>query len=465
MKNRRKQSKRITFLTLILLITIGFAVLAANLDIQGIINVSKADWDIHLEHIDVTSGSVSSSTAPVTDDVNKDTVEISYSANLEKPGDFYEFSVNIVNDGAVNAMIDTFSNKTYAADGETEKELPAYLNSIITYSNGAIMRKSQKLDANDSETIIVRIEYRNDVDSSELPGANETTKFKFKVDYKQANQNAIDVSKEADFEHDSWENIIAAYKDNKITQLTEAMNYGTTKEVKLDLDHDGTYETTKHVRIANLSKCTNGETSQTACGLVIEFTDSIGTHRMNPYSSSTVALGNGTMGGWKYSDIRAYLNDLIYAHENIDYSGTGLYSTFSSSLRSKIIDTVVVSGYGKYYDTANFISNDKIYLLSPQEIYGGTITNDTAADTTKQLDYYKNKGVTLSNYSAVAKPSVSGLSGYYDTPWLLRTVYYNEVNRGNEWWYVTKGAGQTCSTQGTSGTTAYPVVPAFRLSE
>ena len=44
---------------------------------------------------------------------------------------------------------------------------------------------------------------------------------------------------------------------------------GDTKEV--DLGSFGTHT----VRISNMSKCTNGETSETACGFVVEFADII----------------------------------------------------------------------------------------------------------------------------------------------------------------------------------------------
>lgn len=44
----------------------------------------------------------------------------------------------------------------------------------------------------------------------------------------------------------------------------------------------------------------------------------------------------------------------------------------------------------------NFTSSDKLYLLSTKEVWNGGTRYDTAEAETRQLDYYKNKGVTTS---------------------------------------------------------------------
>jgi hypothetical protein len=95
--------------------------------------------------------------------------------------------------------------------------------------------------------------------------------------------------------------------------------------------------------------------------------------------------------------MRAYLNSTTYAYENTDYSTSGIYNALPSDLRNKIIETKVVSGHNNN-DTENFTTTDKIYLFSTKEVWGkeGTsnvITRDSAETETRQLDYYKAKGV------------------------------------------------------------------------
>ena len=147
------------------------------------------DWDIHFENVDPTPGSVTPVTAPVSD--NETTTEMTYAVNFTKPGDFYEFTVDIVNDGTIDAMIDSFSNLSYEADGETTKNLPAYLSSTVTYDDGINLARYHYLKANTSEKIKVRVAFRTDINPSDLPKTSaETTKFKFSVTYKQADNNA-----------------------------------------------------------------------------------------------------------------------------------------------------------------------------------------------------------------------------------------------------------------------------------
>ena len=90
MKRNKKQNIRLLALILILLLGIGFAALAANLKIDGTVNVAKTSWDVHFENVSITEGSVTANPAPTSDDAT--TTEMSYTINFTKPGDFFEFT-------------------------------------------------------------------------------------------------------------------------------------------------------------------------------------------------------------------------------------------------------------------------------------------------------------------------------------------------------------------------------------
>ncbi len=97
------------------------------------------------------------------------------------------------------------------------------------------------------------------------------------------------------FTSDSWSTIAANVHDGN----TSKYNVGDTKEV--DLGDLGTHT----VRIANMSAC-ESETSETACGFVVEFADIITKHNIN----STIT----NIGGWKDSEMRRYINhDVFYS--------------------------------------------------------------------------------------------------------------------------------------------------------
>ena len=205
--------------------------------------------------------------------------------------------------------------------------------------------------------------------------------------------------RENQFGKDSWSTIAANVKSGN----TSKYNVGDTKTV--DLGTFGTHT----VRIANMSACTNGETSETACGFVVEFADIITEHKMN---SSKVT----NVGGWKDSEMRTYINRTIY-------------NALPSDLQNVITTTKVISGHGNTTGETNFETQDKLYLLSAHEVWEDGTSNqissyDTSYNNTKQLDYYKNQGVTTGSYSG-AKKQYNGSNSYW---WLRSTNSGNAYN-------------------------------------
>ena len=228
------------------------------------------------------------------------------------------------------------------------------------------------------------------------------------------------------FKDDSWATIAANVKAGKAS----AYQVGDTKTI--DMGSLGTHT----VRVANISSCTNGETSETACGFVVEFADIVSTQKMN----ST----NTNVGGWPASEMRTYVN-------------TTVYNALPSELQNVIATTTVVSSHGKTSGEANFKSSDKLYLLSTKEVWGkdGTsnaISYDTAEVETRQLDYYKNKGVTTSNYSGAIK-QYNGTNSY----WWLRSAFSTLTN----YFFLVYSRGYW---HATDASTTYGVAPAFRIA-
>ena len=262
--------------------------------------------------------------------------------------------------------------------------------------------------------------------------------------------------KKAEFATDSWYEIVKSYKVGATENLATDLANGTLKEVELDMDHDGTAETTAHVRIANLSKetdCSTSGFSQTACGFVIEFADIIDEHRINP--SGSVTNGYGNKGGWQYSDIRAYLNGTTYTAGNIDYSGSGIIDALPNEVRREIIETTVVSGHGPN-DGSNFVTTDKLYLLDPNEVVGPTYNDgyNTARPTTRQLDYYETKGVTPTNYADAEKNDI--VPNHY--PWYW---YRSAYSRWAANFYSNDAGNVNVASSEDSG----GVSPAFRIAK
>ena len=436
-KRMRYKRKKIFFaLFLFLLIVgigVGYALITTKLSIEGVAKVKEARWDIHFDNFEAMSGSVTPTTEPV---VNNDT--ITFSAKVDEPGNFYGFTFDVVNDGTINAELADFS---VTPDFSTIN----YIDSTIEYENGAQIAIGDLLPANKSKKIKVLLSYKDGIDESLYPTTDQSFNVTLTIRYQQY------TNKLTTFADDTWD----AIKTN-VEKDPTAYPVGSTKSIKMDLDGDGIDENYM-LRVANNttpSECSEEGFSQTACGFVVEFQDIITSHRMNSYTDGT-ADGDGNKGGWEYSDMRAYLNSTTYAYENIDYSTSGIFNSLPSDLRSKVIDTIVISGYGSN-DSENFKTTDKLYLLDGKEIYGDSFnsSNNTAKDNERQLDYYSNNGVSASNYSGAIRKNLSGAASW----WWFRSSESNNVTNFS-----------TVTTPGYWGATRSNyncgVSPAFRIAE
>ncbi|MBR4618928.1 MAG: hypothetical protein IKO49_06450, partial [Bacilli bacterium] len=154
----------------------------------------------------IKSGSVTGenvTTAPTT--TGTTTTEVTYAVILPEPGDFYEFTVDAVNAGTIDAMIaeNGVSNIAYTdSTYETVATLPKVLKYTVTYADGSAIEDYHLLAKKSGSTPTtekykVRVEYRNDdeinISDLEEVTADTTYYFKFSVKYVQADSSAINL--------------------------------------------------------------------------------------------------------------------------------------------------------------------------------------------------------------------------------------------------------------------------------
>ena len=275
--------------------------------------------------------------------------------------------------------------------------------------------KNQTVPGNDTYTGYTHGTFKNgskytEMVTGEFPASlnDQTITFNLIIQFPDNNENQdsekgkifngkIVINHEPSFADDSWSEIAANVKNNP-----EAYKVGDTKQVTID---NKNYT----VRVANNTtptECNDSDFSQTACGFVVEFADIVENRQMNSKGKN--------VGGWPATEMRTYANG-------------DFFNKLPSDLQSVIKSTKVVSGHGSE-DTSNFTSTDKIYLLSPHEVYeDGTrkqvLKYDTAANNTRQLDYYANLKVTADNYSGAIKKNNGSAS-----IWWLRGAYSGSSN-------------------------------------
>ena len=246
-----------------------------------------------------------------------------------------------------------------------------------------------------------------------------TEEYTCKLEFNAVERDTVGVEL-TQFQKDSWATIAANVKSGN----TSKYNVGDTKEV--DLGDLGTHT----VRIANMNECTNGETSETACGFVVEFADIISEHQFNSTATN--------VGGWRDSELRTYINETIY-------------KKLPTDLQNIVSSTKVISSHGITSGETNFETQDKLFLLSAEEVWVET-NYDTSVGTSKQLDYYKNQGVTTSSYTSAIK-QYKGI----EKSWWLRSSYSRTTND----FYRVNGSGGSI---GNYASNSFGVSPAFRIA-
>ena len=147
-KLRKNTNKRLIAIAVVLLlaISIGYAALSTSLSINGTANIASSSWLIYFTNVQVTTGSVTATTAPTTSGTS--TTSLTWVVSMDTPGQFYEYTVDVKNDGSI--------------------------------------------DAGDTVTLKVRVEFKTDVNPADLPGEATTITFTYTSNYVQADGNAKD---------------------------------------------------------------------------------------------------------------------------------------------------------------------------------------------------------------------------------------------------------------------------------
>ena len=184
----KKNKYLLITIVLLSIMFIGYSIMSKNIKINGHAGIQKNTWSIHWDNnsINVTTGSVSSPT-PIVTDFDQQVVE--FSTILHQPKDYYEFTIDVVNDGSIDGMIEKIEYKIYKNDEEVP--LPKFLDYKVTYEDGKEIRENYLLKKNSRETFKIKVLYRDDIEKEDLPD-DDTFKIDIKVISKQPDDTSVD---------------------------------------------------------------------------------------------------------------------------------------------------------------------------------------------------------------------------------------------------------------------------------
>ena len=364
--------KKSAIIIAIILMSIGFAAISTTLVINGSANVSENNEDFS---VIFTAASIDGNDvyATAVDDTKK--IITFETSELKKLNQTSILTYEITNN---SSQYDAEVKVTCVPKEGTTAKYTSIKNKLD--NDATVVKAKESLNG----TLTVTLD--------KVATESVTEEYTCKLEFNAIERDKIgegNIPDPVSFTNDSWKTIQKAVQNGN----TSKYNVGDTKVV--DLGSFGTHT----VRISNMSECTNGETSETACGFVVEFADIITLQKFN----ST----NTNVGGWRDSKLRTYINDTIY-------------KSLPSDLQSVITTTKVISGHGKTTGETNFETKDKLYLLSGKEIFDAT-ERDASVGTSKQLDYYKNQGITAEDNVAGAIKQFDGSNFSW---WLRSAPYY-----------------------------------------
>ena len=147
MRRKNKKMKIIAFLFSILLIGIGYAYLTANLRITGTTKIGNAKFDVHFENprfnyaaSNVTFLSNSNSNVdPGTPIIKGEGAnELEWNATFSEPGDYYDASADIVNEGDMDAEIDLKNSTIKIKIGNDEEIVSTFEDAQRTVGNNLV---------------------------------------------------------------------------------------------------------------------------------------------------------------------------------------------------------------------------------------------------------------------------------------------------------------------------------------
>ena len=171
--NRRKVFLGLFLFLCLIGVTLGYAFVTTKLEIEGIATVKDAKWDVHFTNFQTMQGSVEPVSDPTVTNTN-----VTFSAKLDEPGDFYGFTIDVTNQGTINADI---SNISLTPDFSTID----YIDATVTYNNDNPIQIGDILAAGKTKTIKVLLKYKDGLADNLYPTQNQIHNVTLTLDYEQ----------------------------------------------------------------------------------------------------------------------------------------------------------------------------------------------------------------------------------------------------------------------------------------
>ena len=183
---RKKDSQVVVIAALaitILFMSVGFALFAQNLQVNGTATVDAAKWDVHF---DPNSYIAQPGSEPITYTLDSANTTLQFETELVEPGDYATFAINAKNFGTFDADLTSITLSTLTAAQQKYLEYTVQYNGV-TY-NATTSDLSVPLNVNQSKTLVVTVRYKAPADSADLPATDVDVSLTATLGYQQVTE-------------------------------------------------------------------------------------------------------------------------------------------------------------------------------------------------------------------------------------------------------------------------------------
>lgn len=159
----------------LVLIVFGYAFISTS-----VVNNKKDElvWHVTFKNISVVSGSVDA-IIPAT--ISSTGTEINYVVDLINSTDYYKFEVDVVNDGNIDAKVDSVFRDSLSYEQQK------FIDYEITYIDGSVVNRNDILNVGESERVVVSVKYKDGVNLADLSADISSIDLSFSINYVEAN--------------------------------------------------------------------------------------------------------------------------------------------------------------------------------------------------------------------------------------------------------------------------------------
>ncbi len=167
-------------------LTIAFATLSTTLSVNGMSYLDAAKWGIKFENLSEPSIVGEASVTGAAKIEESKAAEINnINVSLSTPGDSVTYTVDLVNEGDINAKIENIEKTNLT------EEQQKYITFTVKYKeNDTELKIGDILSKGEVKPLVIKIEYRKDLESSDLPKSAQEINLSYKLDFVQTDDKA-----------------------------------------------------------------------------------------------------------------------------------------------------------------------------------------------------------------------------------------------------------------------------------